>query len=67
MSQSQEMGYWIDETVVCMAVRDGRAGMLTDALVDQHNSTAHAQGSPTWRGKQMIVTSLDDITIIMLM
>ena len=59
------MQNWRDGS--CIAVRDGRAGMPTDAQVGQHSSTAHVQGFPALRGKQTIMPSLDDVSTMVLM
>ena len=37
-----------------------------DAQAGQHDSTVHMQGFSYRRGKQMIVMSLVDVTVIML-
>ena len=37
-----------------------------DMQVGQHDSTVQAQGFLTGRGKQTIVTSLGDVTIVLL-
>ena len=67
MSQAQNSGYGIDEMVPCIAVEEQLGGMPVGAQVSQHGSPVHAQGFPTGRGKQMIVTSFSDVTNVMLM
>ena len=39
-----EIGIWNWWDSLCIAVRNGRRGMLMDAQVGQHDSTPHAQG-----------------------
>ena len=50
-----EIGFWNLWESLCAAVKDGR---LRDVQECWHNST--------WREEQMIIMSLDDVTVIML-
>ena len=40
--------------------------MSIDVQVDQHSSTGHVQGFSHSKGKQMVVTSLGDVTTMVL-
>ena len=50
-----------------MAVKDGRLGMPMDVQVGRHDSTVHAQGFSCQKREQMIMTSLGDVTVMVLM
>ena len=62
-----EIGIWNWWDSLCIAVRDGKVGTSMDMKAGQHDSNVHVQGFPTWREKQTIVTSLDVVTVIVLM
>ena len=64
MSQAWKVGYGIWKMVHAL-LNGSKAGMLVDAQASQLDLTAHVQSFPTQEGKQMIMTSFNDVTVVL--
>ena len=53
--------------MVCALLKGSKAGTLADAQEGQLDSTAHVQNFPSNKGKQTIVISFNDLTVVLLM